>query len=224
MSASLWAFESDCVRRFAPDADGKALLYCGVDEAGRGCLAGPVVAAAVILPAGLALPGLNDSKKLTPKKREALYVAICRKALAFAIAQATVSEIESLNILEAAQLAMRRAVEALTPKPALALIDGPFARGFSCETLPIVGGDGKCASIAAASILAKVARDHLMQDLDARYPDYAFAQHKGYGTALHYARLTRHGPSLLHRRLFLRKFNARVSGPSEAFTPLEKML
>ena len=184
-------------------------LVCGADEAGRGPLAGPVCAAAVILPEGVDLPGLNDSKKLTEKKREALYPLIEEKAVAYGIAFATVEEIEELNILRAALLAMDRAIAQLDPKPALALIDGNTTKGISIPARSIVGGDAKCASIAAASVLAKVTRDRLMVDLAEQYPQYGFDKHKGYGTKAHYAALEAYGPSPVHRPSFLKKFYAK---------------
>ena len=184
-------------------------LVCGADEAGRGPLAGPVCAAAVILPEGVDLPGLNDSKKLTEKKREALYPLIEEKAVAYGIAFATVEEIEELNILRAALLAMDRAIAQLDPKPALALIDGNTTRGISIPARSIVGGDAKCASIAAASVLAKVTRDRLMYALAEQYPQYGFDKHKGYGTKAHYAALEAYGPTPVHRPSFLKKFYAK---------------
>ncbi len=184
-------------------------VVCGADEAGRGPLAGPVCAAAVILPEGIELPGLNDSKKLTEKKREALFPLIEEKAVAYGIAFATVEEIEELNILRAALLAMDRAIAQLDPKPALALIDGNTTRGISIPARSIVGGDAKCASIAAASVLAKVTRDRLMVELAEQYPQYGFDKHKGYGTRAHYAALEAYGPSPVHRPSFLKKFYAK---------------
>ena len=181
--------------------------FCGVDEAGRGPLAGPVCAAAVILPEDLRLPGLDDSKKLTEKKREALYDAIVKSAVAFGIAFATVEEIEALNIKGATYLAMDRAIAELDPKPALALVDGNDKNPLSVPALKVVHGDGLCASIAAASILAKVTRDRYMLELDALYPQYGFAAHKGYGTKAHYAALREHGPCQAHRPTYLRKMH-----------------
>ncbi len=180
---------------------------CGVDEAGRGPLAGPVYAAAVMLPRGLSIEGLNDSKKLSEKKREALFDEICAKALCYGIGRAEVEEIEALNILNATYLAMNRALAALTIRPALALIDGNRAAGIETPCRCIVKGDARCADIAAASILAKVSRDRCMLEMARRYPDYAFEQHKGYGTKLHYERLREHGPSPIHRMSFLRKMH-----------------
>ena len=180
-------------------------LVCGVDEAGRGPLAGPVTAAAVILPPGIEIEGLNDSKKLSAKRRETLYGVITREAVTWAVAHAAVDEIESLNILNAAQLAMRRAVSLLSPAPGLALVDGNIVRDFPVEAIAVVGGDGKSACIAAASVLAKVTRDALMCELAGVYPQYAFERHKGYPTALHYERLHAFGPCPAHRRSFLKK-------------------
>lgn len=182
-------------------------VICGVDEAGRGSLAGPVCAAAVILPRGLVIPGLNDSKKLTEKRREELYGVIAEKALAFAWAFADVREIEELNILNATYLAMNRAIEGLDPAPELAVIDGNRSAGINIENRTVVKGDGRCASIAAASIIAKVTRDRYMCELDLKYPQYHFCKHKGYGTAEHYAALRRFGPCPQHRPSFLRKMH-----------------
>ena len=181
--------------------------YCGVDEAGRGPLAGPVCAAAVILPEGLVIPGLNDSKKLTAKKRDALYDIICDTAVAFGIAFATVDEIEALNIKGATYLAMERAIADMDPAPVLALVDGNDKNTLSIPAFKVVKGDSLCASIAAASVLAKVTRDCYMDDLDALYPQYGFAKHKGYGTAAHYAALREYGPSPVHRPTYLRKMH-----------------
>ncbi len=180
---------------------------CGVDEAGRGPLAGPVYAAAVILPRGLEIPGLNDSKKLTEKKREELFDVITEKALDYAIAFATVEEIEERNILGATMLAMNRAIACLKTKPDLALIDGNRNAGIETPSLCVVKGDATCADIAAASILAKVSRDRVMLELAKEYPEYHFEQHKGYGTALHYAALREYGPSPVHRPSFLKKMH-----------------
>lgn len=180
---------------------------CGVDEAGRGPLAGPVCAAAVILPRGLVIPGLNDSKKLSEKRREALYGEITQKALRWAVAFASVEEIETLNILGATYLAMNRAIAGLGVEPELALIDGNRAKGVEHNCKCVVGGDGKCADIAAASIIAKVTRDRLMYELDEKYPGYGFAKHKGYGTAAHYAAIRELGPCEAHRPSFLRKMH-----------------
>lgn len=184
-------------------------VVCGVDEAGRGPLAGPVCAAAVILPEDCDLPGLNDSKKLTEKKREALYDQILEKALAYGIAFSSVEEIEEINILSAALLAMNRAIEKLSVKPDIALIDGNTTRDIRVNARSVVGGDGKCACIAAASVLAKVTRDRLMCGMAKEYPQYGFEKHKGYGTKVHYAALEEYGPSPIHRMSFLKKFYAK---------------
>ena len=180
-------------------------LLCGVDEAGRGPLAGPVCAAAVILPRGLVIADLNDSKKLTEKKREALYDVIVEKALAYGIAFASVKEIEEQNILNATFLAMNRALAQLDPQPELALIDGNRNTGIQMPSRCVVKGDAKCADIAAASILAKVTRDRYMLEMAEQYPEYRFEQHKGYGTKLHYEVLREYGPSPIHRMSFLKK-------------------
>ena len=180
-------------------------LICGVDEAGRGPLAGPVYAAAVILPRGLVLEGLDDSKKLTEKKREALFDPIREQAIAYGIASASVEEIETLNILNATFLAMNRAIEKLSPVPALALIDGNRNTGITFPSRCVVKGDAKCADIAAASVLAKVSRDRFMLEMARQYPQYRFEQHKGYGTKLHYDMLREYGPSPIHRMSFLKK-------------------
>ena len=177
---------------------------CGVDEAGRGPLCGPVFAAACILPDGLVLEGLNDSKKLTPKKRDKLFDLICENAIAYCIASASVEEIDEFNILEADLLAMRRALDGLSVKADFALIDGNIARGFQIPARAIIGGDAKSPSIAAASILAKVARDRDCITLDAQYPQYGIAKHKGYGTKQHMDALRTYGPSPIHRKQFIR--------------------
>jgi ribonuclease HII len=182
-------------------------LICGVDEAGRGPLAGPVCAAAVILPRGLEIPELNDSKKLTEKKREKLYEIITEKAISYGIAFADHNEIDSLNILNATFIAMNRAISQLEPPPALALIDGNTVKGIEYPAQAIVGGDGKCASIAAASILAKVTRDRFMVEMAEKYPQYGFERHKGYGTKLHYQALREYGASPIHRKTFLKKLH-----------------
>ena len=187
---------------------------CGVDEAGAGPLAGPVYAAAVILPREIDLPGLNDSKKLTPKKRDALFDAITAAAVAYSVASVTAEEIDELDILNARMLAMNRAIEGLSIQPDLCLIDGNRDHGsavaITAPHITLVGGDGKSASIAAASILAKVSRDRYVIDvLDREYPQYQFARHKGYGTKLHYEMLDRYGPCPAHRRTFLKKWEAR---------------
>lgn len=180
---------------------------CGVDEAGRGPLAGPVCAAACILPDGLEIPGLNDSKKLSPQKREELYDIIVSSAITFGIAFASVEEIESLNILNATFLAMNRAIEQLFPKPALALIDGNRNSGIRIPSRCVVKGDSLCADIAAASVLAKVTRDRYMLAMAKQYPLYGFEKHKGYGTVQHYAALRDYGPCPIHRPSFLKKMH-----------------
>ena len=177
-------------------------LVCGVDEAGRGPLAGPVVAAAVILDPARPIPGLNDSKKLSAKRREVLAIEIRATALAWAVAEASVEEIDRLNILQASLLAMRRAVEALGIQPSHALIDGNRCPSLPCTAKAIVGGDGKVASIAAASILAKTTRDASMRVLHAAYPQYGFDRHMGYPTVAHLKALREHGPIFVHRRSY----------------------
>ncbi|MBK7422685.1 MAG: ribonuclease HII [Propionivibrio sp.] len=177
-------------------------LVCGVDEAGRGPLAGPVVAAAVILDPQCPIKGLNDSKQLSARRREALAIEIRAKALAWAIAEATVEEIERINILQASLLAMRRAVEALATPPSQALIDGKHCPHLPCPAQAIIGGDGKMTSIAAASILAKTFRDAGMRKLHLLYPQYGFDRHMGYPTALHLQALKEHGVSPVHRRSY----------------------
>ncbi|MBE6586663.1 MAG: ribonuclease HII [Ruminococcaceae bacterium] len=186
---------------------------CGVDEAGRGPLCGSVVAAACILPEDVELPGLNDSKKLTPKKREALFDLICEKAIAFGIAEGTVAEINETNILEADLLAMRRAIENLKTPAGIpysadyALIDGNISRDFQIPAEAIIKGDARSMSIAAASILAKVTRDRQCLDMDKDYPEYGIAKHKGYGTREHMAALRKYGPAPIHRTKFIRFLN-----------------
>lgn len=177
---------------------------CGCDEAGRGPLCGPVVAAAVILPRGIEIEGLNDSKKLTEKKREALFDIIKEKAVAYAICEASPEEIDDINILNASMLAMNRAVEALSVKADFALIDGNCSRGFEIPTETVVKGDAKSASIAAASILAKVTRDRQCLELDSMYPQYGIAKHKGYPTKDHMDAVRKYGPSPIHRKTFLK--------------------
>nr|WP_218892706.1 ribonuclease HII [Duganella sp. 1224] len=177
-------------------------IICGVDEAGRGPLAGPVFAAAVILDAARPIEGLRDSKKLTEAKRDMLAPLIKQHALAWAIAEASEEEIDKLNILQASMLAMRRAVEALSTVPTLALIDGNRCPVMKIQSIAVIGGDDKVDAISAASILAKTARDAALVTLHERYPQYCFDQHKGYGTALHLERLREHGPSPVHRRSF----------------------
>lgn len=180
------------------------VAVCGCDEAGRGPLCGPVVAAAVILPRGLEIEGLNDSKKLTEKKRERLFDIIKEKAVAYAIAEASPEEIDEINILNASMLAMRRAVDALPVKADFALIDGNCSRGFEIPTETVVKGDAISASIAAASILAKVTRDRGCTELDRLYPEYGIAKHKGYPTREHMDAVREHGPSPIHRKTFLK--------------------
>ena len=204
---TMWAFERAAAER-------GYTAVCGVDEAGAGPLAGPVYAAAVILPDGLDLPYLNDSKQVTPRRRDKLFAEIRERALAFSIASVSAEEIDEMDILNARMLAMNRAIEGLTQAPDLCLIDGNRDHGSHVSiAVPhrcIVGGDGKSASIAAASILAKVSRDrYVSKELEARYPQYQFAKHKGYGTKLHYAMLDAYGPCPAHRRTFLKKWEAR---------------
>ncbi len=177
---------------------------CGVDEAGRGPLCGPVFAAACILPDGLFIEGLNDSKKLTEKKREKLFDIIKSEAVAYCIASASVEEIDRLNILEADLLAMRRAVDGLAVNADFAIIDGNVARDFNIPAEAVVKGDSRSMSIAAASVLAKVARDRICIELDREYPQYGIAKHKGYGTKAHMDALREHGPSPIHRKKFIR--------------------
>ena len=196
----LWKLENEIY------AEGFSLI-CGVDEAGRGPLAGPVYAAAVILPRDAVIEGLNDSKKLTEKKREELFDVITERALSCGISSATVEEIEELNILNATFLAMNRAIAKLDHAPELALIDGNRSTGIAKPSRCIVKGDSRCADIAAASILAKVSRDRYMLTLAEKYPQYHFEQHKGYGTKLHYEALREYGPSPEHRPSFLRKMH-----------------
>ena len=195
----LWVYEREAF-------DAGIRLICGVDEAGRGPLAGPVCAAAVMLPPGLEIPALNDSKKLTDKKRRELYDVITAQAVSYGIAFASEQEIDEINILQATFLAMERAMQKLSPQPELALIDGNRTKDFGLPVRTIVKGDSLSASIAAASILAKVTRDRLMEEYDAQYPQYGFAVHKGYGTKRHYEALREFGPSPIHRKTFLKKF------------------
>lgn len=198
--SDLWALENEIY------ASGVNIL-CGVDEAGRGPLAGPVCAAAVVLPRGLEIPGLNDSKKLSEKKREALYDVIISSAAAYGIAFADVEEIERLNILHATFLAMNRAIAQLSVRPELALIDGNRDSDIEVPSRCIVKGDSRCADIAAASILAKVTRDRYMVKMAEQYPQYGFEQHKGYGTKQHYAALREYGATPIHRMSFLREMH-----------------
>lgn len=179
-------------------------VICGVDEAGRGPLAGDVYAAAVVFEPAVVIDGINDSKKLTERKREKLFDEIISKAKAYCIATASVSEIEEINILNAAMLAMKRAIEGLGINVDIAIIDGNKAPDVSCKTFPVVKGDASSQSIAAASILAKVARDRYMKELDEKYPQYGFSKHKGYGTKLHYEMLNKYGLSPCHRPSFLK--------------------
>lgn len=181
------------------------MAVCGIDEAGRGPLAGPVVAAAVILPEGIELPGVNDSKKITEKKREVLFDFVKEHALAYGIGQASEQEIDEINILQATFLAMRRAVEALDVPADFALVDGNRIQGLDIPAETVIGGDGKVLSIAAASILAKVTRDRYMREMAQTYPEYGFEKHKGYGTKAHYAAIEQYGICPLHRRTFLKK-------------------
>ena len=194
----LWTEEFELTR----DISG---AVCGVDEAGRGPLAGDVYAAAVILPRGLVIDGLNDSKRLSAKKRDQLFDEITANAVSWCVAAATVPEIEELNILNATYLAMNRAISGLSVPPALALIDGNRSTGIETPNICVVKGDSRCASIAAASILAKVSRDRYMTALAEEYPGYGFERHMGYGTKQHYAAIRRLGPSPAHRMSFLRK-------------------
>lgn len=203
----LWTYEREQWEK------GLATL-CGVDEAGVGPLAGPVYAAAVILPREADIPGLNDSKKLTEKKREALFGIITAQAVAYSVARVEAAEIDEMDILNARMLAMARAIDGLAVRPDLCLIDGNRDHGsryaIQAPHITIVGGDGKSASIAAASILAKVSRDrYVSTELEALYPQYQFARHKGYGTKLHYELLDRYGPCPAHRGSFLKKWEAR---------------
>lgn len=184
-------------------------VFCGVDEAGRGPLAGDVYAAAVILPEGLEIPGLNDSKKLSEKRREELAPIIKEQAAAWCIASATVAEIEELNILQAALLAMQRAVAGLNIQPEFVITDGNQAPDLPMLVQTVIGGDAKSASIAAASVLAKTARDAALRELDAQYPQYGFAAHKGYGTKAHYEAIDQYGICPAHRPSFLKKYYER---------------
>ena len=180
---------------------------CGVDEAGRGPLCGPVVAAACILPLNCVIEGLNDSKKLTPKKRDLLFDVIVEKAISYSVAYASVEEINQINILEATLLAMRRAIENLDVKADFALIDGNIGRDFPLPVRTVIHGDAVSPSIAAASVLAKVTRDRMCIDMDAEYPQYGILKHKGYGTKAHMEALRKYGPSPIHRTQFIRFLN-----------------
>ena len=195
----LWEIEREC------SAEGFSAI-CGVDEAGRGPLAGPVCAAAVILPANLEIPDLNDSKKLTDKKRRELYDIITEQAVAYGIALVSEKEIDEINILQATFRAMERAVEQLSVQPDLALVDGNREPNLPMQVRTVIKGDSRSASIAAASILAQVTRDRLLEEMDETYPAYGFAVHKGYGTKRHYEALREHGPCPIHRMTFLKKF------------------
>lgn len=195
----MWEFEHKYARE-------GCLSVCGVDEAGRGPLAGPVCAAAVILPLDVEITGLNDSKKLSDSKRRELFPIICEKAIAYSVAFADHKEIDEINILQATYLAMERAISALNVKPDFALIDGNRAKDFGLPVETVVGGDGRSASIAAASVLAKVTRDNFMLEMANKYPNYGFEIHKGYGTKAHYQALTEYGPCPIHRMSFLKKF------------------
>ena len=196
---NLWAIEDGCF------GEGYTTV-CGVDEAGRGPLAGPVCAAAVILPPHIEIPGLNDSKKLSDKKRRELYPMIKEQAIAYGIAFVDHEKIDEINILQATYMAMGQAIAQLSVKPDLALIDGNRAADFGVSTETVVHGDSLSASIAAASVLAKVSRDDYMLEMAKEYPQYGFEIHKGYGTKAHYAALTEHGTCPIHRMSFLKKF------------------
>ena len=196
---NMWAIEDEC------RAEGYTVI-CGVDEAGRGPLAGPVCAAAVILPRGHQIPGLNDSKKLTDKKRRELFPLIKEQAVAYGIGMATHQEIDEINILQATYLAMERAIAQLEGKADLALIDGNRAKDFGMAVRTVVKGDSLSANIAAASVLAKVTRDDLMVEMAKEFPGYGFEVHKGYGTKAHYEALRNMGPCAIHRMTFLKKF------------------
>lgn len=198
-SVNMWEIENSLY------SDGYRVI-CGVDEAGRGPLAGPVCAAAVILPNGLEIPGLTDSKKLTDKKRRELFPIIKEQAVAYGIGFASHEEIDEINILQATYLAMERALAQLSVKPDIAMIDGNRAKDFGIPVRTVVKGDSLSANIAAASVLAKVSRDDLMLELAGQYPEYGFEVHKGYGTKAHYAALRQHGASPVHRKTFLKKF------------------
>lgn len=188
-----------------------ALTVCGIDEAGRGPLAGPVYAAAVVLPDGLLIEGLNDSKKLTPKKRDVLFDIIKEETVEYGIGIATPEEIDSLNILQATFLAMNRAVQELATPPDFALVDGNRDPELGIPTETVIKGDSLSMSIAAASILAKVSRDRYMLEMAEKYPEYHFEKHKGYGTKLHYETLAEYGPSPIHRKTFLRTLDEHIA-------------
>ena len=196
---NMWAIEQEYY-------DQGYTLICGVDEAGRGPLAGPVCAAAVILPKNIEIPGLNDSKKLTDKKRRELFPVIQEKAISYGIGLADEKEIDEINMLQATFLAMERAICQLPVRPEYILIDGNRNKDFGVPSNTVVHGDSLSASIAAASILAKVTRDNIMLDMAEKYPDYGFEIHKGYGTRAHYDALQNNGPCDIHRLTFLKKF------------------
>jgi len=198
-TVDMWSIENSCF-------SDEMRIICGVDEAGRGPLAGPVCAAAVILPPNAEIPGLNDSKKLTDKKRRELFPIIQEMAISYGIGYASHEEIDEINILQATYLAMERALAQLSVRPDLALIDGNRAKDFGIPVKTVVKGDSLSASIAAASVLAKVSRDDLLLKLAEEYPQYGFEIHKGYGTKAHYEALRAHGPSPVHRMTFLKKF------------------
>lgn len=187
-------------------------LICGVDEAGRGPLAGDVYAAAVVFPDGVVIDGINDSKKLSEKKREELFSRIISEAAAYSISTASVREIEEINILNAAMLAMKRAIESLSITPDLVLVDGNKIPDIKMKAAAVIKGDAKSQSIAAASILAKVARDRYMREIDKKYPQYQFSKHKGYGTTLHYELIDKYGVSDIHRMSFLKKHFEKKNG------------
>ncbi len=192
-----WEIENSCAEK------GYSVI-CGTDEAGRGPLCGPVAAGACILPFGLEIPGLNDSKKLSEKKREELYEFITQNAISWAVELVNAEVIDEINILNAAQLAMRRAIEKLEPKPDVALVDGNIARDFPCDAITVVKGDAKSPSIAAASILAKVTRDRVCLELDKQYPQYGIAKHKGYPTKEHMDAVREYGVAPIYRKTFLK--------------------
>ena len=204
VQVDLWEIERSCKER-------RYQLICGADEAGAGPLAGPVYAGAVILPEGLILEGLNDSKKVTPKRRDRLFEEIQEKAIAWAVASVDEKEIDVINILNARMKAMEMAIQALKPAPDYALIDGNRDKGITIAHETVVKGDGRSANIAAASILAKVSRDRYMEEMAKLYPEYEFERHKGYGTKLHFELLMKYGPCPIHRRSFLKKLEAAQS-------------
>lgn len=204
VQVDLWEIERSCKERGYQ-------LICGTDEAGAGPLAGPVYAGAVILPEGLILEGLNDSKKVTPKRRDRLFEEIQEKAIAWAVASVDEKEIDVINILNARMKAMEMAIQALKPAPDYALIDGNRDNGITIAHETVVKGDGRSANIAAASILAKVSRDRYMEEMAKLYPEYEFERHKGYGTKLHFELLMKYGPCPIHRRSFLKKLEAAQS-------------